>query len=230
MSATNHLELSTRSYLQAINRFSAPRVASHYPSEYRRNHWRDQRERRCITMALAGIPQGSRVLDLPCGTGRLTRLLVGHGFRVTGADVSEAMLAQARNNRAAGRLLASNTFPHVDFEHRDIMQTGYPDGHFDAVICNRLFHHFTEHATRLRALRELRRISRGPVIISFFNSFALNAAYHRVKNILRRRVLHDRIPIPFKTFHAEIQSAGFRVQKKIAIRWGISPHWYVVAV
>jgi ubiquinone/menaquinone biosynthesis C-methylase UbiE len=228
MSATNHFELNTRSYLQAINRFSTPGVASHYPSEYRLHHWRDKRERQCITTALVGIPRGSRVLDLPCGTGRLTRLLVDQGFRVTGADVSEAMLAQARDNHATGRLSASNTFPHVKFEHRDIMQTGYQDGCFDAVICNRLFHHFTEHATRLRALRELRRISRGPVIISFFNSFALDAAYRRLKNILLKRVLHDRIPIAFKTFHAEIRSAGFRVEKKIAVRWGISPHWYVV--
>jgi ubiquinone/menaquinone biosynthesis C-methylase UbiE len=230
MSVTNHFELNTRSYLQAINRFSIPRVASHYPSEYRRCHWRDKREMQCITTALARIPPGSHVLDLPCGTGRLTRLLVDRGFRVTGADVSEAMLAQARDNHATSGLSASSTFPHVHFEHHDIMQTGYPDGYFDVVICNRLFHHFTEHTTRLTALRELRRISRGPVIISFFNSFAIDAAYRRMRNILLKRVLHDRIPVAFKIFHAEIRLAGFQVQKKIAVRWGISPHWYVVAV
>ena len=230
MSLTNHFELGTRSYRQAVYRFSTPRVAARYPSEYRPRHWRDKRERQCILNALDGIPTGSRVLDLPCGSGRLTRLLVGQGFRVTGADVSEAMLTRARTNNATRPAAASDTFPHVDFEHCDVMRTGYPDGHFDAIICNRLFHHFNESVIRVQALRELRRISRGPVIISFFNSFALNAAYHRVKNILRRRVLHDRIPIAFKTFHAEIQSAGFSVQKKIAVHWGISPHWYVVVV
>ena len=230
MSAANPFEISTRSYLQAINRFSIPRVASHYPSEYRPHHWRDKRERQCVLNALASIPHGSRVLDLPCGTGRLTRLLVDQGFRVTAADVSHAMLAQARDNHATGRLSASNTFPHVKFEHRDIMQTGYPDGCFDAVICNRLFHHFTEPATRLRALRELRRISRGPVVISFFNTFALDAAYHRLCDILQGQTPKDRIPIAFKAFDAEIRLAGFRVQKKIAVRWGISPQWYIVVV
>jgi SAM-dependent methyltransferase len=230
MSVPNHFELDTPSYLQAVNRFSTPRVASHYPSEYRPRHWRDKRERQCILNALDGIPIGSRVLDLPCGTGRLTGLLVGKGFRVTGADVSEAMLMRARSNNATRPPAPSDTFPHVHFEHCDVMQTGYPDGHFDAIICNRLFHHFTESVTRVQALRELRRISRGPVIISFFNAFALSAAYHRVKNILRRRVLHDRIPIAFETFHAEIQSVGFSVHKEIAVRWGISPHWYVVVI
>jgi ubiquinone/menaquinone biosynthesis C-methylase UbiE len=230
MSTTNPFEITTRSYLQAINRFSTPRVASHYPSEYRPHHWRDKRERQCVLNALASIPHGSRVLDLPCGTGRLTRLLVDQGFRVTGADVSEAMLAQARDNHATGRLSASNTFSHVKFEHHDIMQTGYPDGYFDAVVCNRLFHHFTESVTRLKALRELRRISRGPVVLSFFNSFSLDAAYRRLCNTVQGRTAKDRIPIAYETFHTEIRSTGFKVHKKIAVRWGISPHWYVVAV
>jgi ubiquinone/menaquinone biosynthesis C-methylase UbiE len=176
------------------------------------------------------IPPGSCVLDLPCGTGRLTRLLVEQGFRVTAADVSEAMLANARVNIAARRPPMGETWPHVDFELRDVMQTGYAEGQFDAIVCNRLFHHFTESGTRRRALRELRRISRGPVIISFFNSFALDAVYRRLRDRVRGRTRQDRIPIPYTTFHAELLAAGFRIQRKIAVRWGISPHWYVVAV
>ena len=103
------------------------------------------------------------------------------GFRVTAADVSEAMVSIARTNIAASQSPTEGHLPHVDFEVRDVMQTGYADNQFDAVVCNRLFHHFTESSTRLRALKELRRISRGPVIISFFNSFALDAAYRSAR-------------------------------------------------
>jgi len=180
--------------------------------------------------ALRGIAPDSRVLDLPCGTGRLTRLLLDQGFRVTAADVSEPMLDIARKNIAQHGPASETAVPHVDFELRDVMQTGYADGRFDAIVCNRLFHHFTESGTRLQALKELRRISQGPVIISFFNSFALDAAYRKLRDKLRGRTRHDRIPIPYTTFHAELLAAGFRVQEKIAVRWGISPHWYVVAV
>ena len=218
------------SYQQAIKRFSAPQVASQYPAQFRPRHWRDRREKNCITKALRGITPGSRVLDLPCGTGRLTRLLMDHGFRVTAADVSEAMVNNARANIAASRSPAEGDVPHVDFEVRDVMQTGYGDDQFDAVVCNRLFHHFTESGTRLRALRELRRICRGPVVLSFFNSFALDAAYRRLVNKARGRTPRDRIPIPYTVFHGELLTAGFRVQQTIAVRWGISPHWYVVAV
>ena len=217
------------SYHQAIQRFSASQVASKYPSEYRSDHCRDRREKQAIIKAMGSIPPESHVLDLPCGTGRVTRLLIDQGFRVTGADVSNAMLETARVNLRAYRLRGAGSCPHVDFERRDVMQTGYADDQFDAVICNRLFHHFTEHNTRLMALKELRRISRGPVIISFFNSFALDAVYHRIRDIVRGRTPQDRIPIAYRTFRGELRSAGFEIQKKIAVLWGLSPHWYVVA-
>lgn len=180
--------------------------------------------------ALQSLPPGSQILDLPCGSGRLTRLLIEQGFRVTAADVSEPMLNIARSNIPVRRSPKEKAFSEVAFDRRDVMQTGYADKQFDAVICNRLFHHFTESDTRLRALQELRRISRGSVIISFFNVFALDAAYRRMRDILLRRTPRDRIPISYKVFNAELRAAGLRVQKRIAVRWGISPHWYVVAV
>ena len=40
--------------------------------------------------------RGSRALDFGCGTGRSTRFLRNLGLNVTGADVSQAMLDQAR--------------------------------------------------------------------------------------------------------------------------------------
>ena len=229
MSTTYH-RAPAWSYQQAIKRFSAPQVASRYPSAYRAHHWRDQREKQCVLKALDSIPAGSHVLDLPCGTGRLTRLLIDCGFRVTGADVSQAMLVNARSNIAsAPRPRNADAFPPVDFDLCDVMHTGYADGQFDAVLCNRLFHHFTESDTRWKALTELRRITRGPVIISFFNTFAVDAVYRKMGHILRRKPPRDRIPIPYATFHNELRAAGFRVFKRIAVCWGISPQWYVVA-
>ena len=228
--AATHPSPPAWSYQQAVVRFSAPQVASQYPSRFRSDHWRERREKHCITKALRSIPPGSHVLDLPCGTGRLTWLLMDRGFHVTAADVSEAMLATARTNIAARRPPMEENLPVAVFELQDIMQTGYADGQFDAIVCNRLFHHFTESDTRLRALRELRRICRGPVIISFFNSFALDAVYRKLRDKVRGRTRQDRIPIPYKIFHAELLAAGFRIHKKIAVRWGVSPHWYVMAV
>ena len=38
-------------------------------------------------------------------------------------------------------------------------------------MCNRLLHHFAEPDVRIGVLRELARVSRGPVIVSFSNTF-----------------------------------------------------------
>lgn len=51
-------------------------------------------------LLLSHLPEGARVLDLCCGTGQLAGVLSDQGFRVTGLDASEAMLAMARENAA----------------------------------------------------------------------------------------------------------------------------------
>src|SRR3954470_5174885 len=94
--------VGSASHQLARERFSRKSLADKYPSEYS-NRWRDRREKACIEKCLESIPAGSRVLDLPCGTGRLTRMLVQRGHQVTGADVSEAMLGHARENYEAFR-------------------------------------------------------------------------------------------------------------------------------
>jgi SAM-dependent methyltransferase len=49
-------------------------------------------------LCLALVPAGARILDVCCGTGQLAALLLARGYRVTGLDGSEAMLAIAREN------------------------------------------------------------------------------------------------------------------------------------
>jgi SAM-dependent methyltransferase len=46
---------------------------------------------------VAGLRPGSRVLDVPCGSGRHSLALAGRGCRVTGIDVSAEAVAFARN-------------------------------------------------------------------------------------------------------------------------------------
>jgi SAM-dependent methyltransferase len=49
-------------------------------------------------LALRDLPPGSPVLDLCCGTGRVTAALIDRGFRVAGLDNSREMLRYAREN------------------------------------------------------------------------------------------------------------------------------------
>ena len=49
-------------------------------------------------LVLKDLPPGARLLDLCCGTGQLAHALSAQGFRMTGIDGSESMIAIAREN------------------------------------------------------------------------------------------------------------------------------------
>lgn len=74
-----------------------------------------------------GIPAGSRVLDLACGTGNLAIPLARSGCIVTGLDIAPNLLEQARE-RAKSEGLS------ITFDEGDAEQLPYPDGSFDAVV------------------------------------------------------------------------------------------------
>ena len=181
-----------------------------------------RREIHCIQRCLSDVPVGARVLDLPCGTGRLVPFLTVSGYRVFAADSSAHMIERAK--ALAERQKCTSK---LEFGMEDVMSTSFSDGSFDAVICNRLFHHFFESDVRIRALRELRRISRGPVIMSFFCSRSLSSAAFLLKNSFRRLPATDRVPISFRAISADIAAAGLQVDMKMATKPLLGKQWYL---
>ena len=93
--------------------------------------------------AALGPLDGRAVLDLACGTGEVSRALLGLGAQVTGVDFSEAMLGRARAKLAGqpwqGRLADAETL------------AGLPDAHFDAAVTRHLVWTLTEPATAFAA-------------------------------------------------------------------------------
>ncbi|HOW08161.1 MAG TPA: arsenite methyltransferase [Bacteroidales bacterium] len=81
----------------------------------------------------AGIKEGDNVLDLGSGAGNdcfVARAIVGEKGKVTGLDMTEPMIAKAREN------CAKLKFTNVDFVHGDIEEMPFEDGKFDVVISN----------------------------------------------------------------------------------------------
>lgn len=48
------------------------------------------------------VSDGSRVLDIACGTGNYTIALANSGLLMTGVDISEEMISKAQRNIFAG--------------------------------------------------------------------------------------------------------------------------------
>ena len=75
------------------------------------------------------LRKGARVLDVPCGAGRLTFPLQQHGLLLTGVDLAEEQIAQARRRAAAEGVTAA-----IEWRQADIRDLPWESA-FDAAFC-----------------------------------------------------------------------------------------------
>jgi demethylmenaquinone methyltransferase/2-methoxy-6-polyprenyl-1,4-benzoquinol methylase len=100
-------------------------------------------------VAALGLPHGSRVLDVACGTGDLCRELQASGYRAIGVDRSAGMLAAARTSAPLVRA--------------DGLCLPVPDGSVDGIVCGFALRNFVAlapfFAECARALRPRGRVA-----------------------------------------------------------------------
>ncbi len=147
---------------KAKNKYQQPEIARSY-DEKRFLSWygrmAHEGEARMLASALDRycLEPGS-VLDLPCGTGRLLRVLTERGMSVTGGDISEEMLRIARK-----KFIET---PKVDFQTIDAEHIPYPDGSFDYLTSYRFMTHLPP-PVRQRVLGEMIRVTRKVLILNY---------------------------------------------------------------
>lgn len=95
---------------------------------------------------LLGLQRGSRVLDLPCGWGRLRPALAAHGYRVLGGDLSTLNLRRHLRE-----------FPGP-VARLDLRALPFRDACADGVLC--AFTSWGYFATREENLRQLQEFAR----------------------------------------------------------------------
>jgi len=69
----------------------------------------------------------AQVLDVPCGEGRLSLELASRGYRLTGVDITPAVLEDARSKAAERNL-------QITWEQRDMRDLPW-EGRFDGAFC-----------------------------------------------------------------------------------------------
>lgn len=108
------------------------------------------------------LPKGAKVLDLCCGMGRHSMALMEAGLEVTGVDLSEVLLREARRNDPEHRV----TWLQADMRKLPLA------GGFDAVVnLFSSFGYFKEDHEHIQVLREIKRVLKpgGRFIIDYLN-------------------------------------------------------------
>jgi SAM-dependent methyltransferase len=105
-------------------------------------------------VALAGVSAGQQALDVGCGTGALTALLVqrlGPGA-VAAIDPSESFVAATRAR-----------FPDTDVRRGTAEDLPYPDDRFDVTLAQLVVHFMKDPVT---GLREMARVTRDGGVVA----------------------------------------------------------------
>jgi ubiquinone/menaquinone biosynthesis C-methylase UbiE len=88
---------------------------------------------------IEGHISGSSVLDVACGRGFMSELLVKKGLNVTGVDIVIPEQTSENPNYIKGR----------------ITELPFPDNHFDTVVCTHTLEHIRDVS---RAIQEIKRV------------------------------------------------------------------------
>lgn len=124
------------------------------------------------------LPSGSKVLDLCCGMGRHSLVLAEAGYEVTGVDLSEALLREARSQKGAEQV----TWLRSDMRKLPLA------GGFDAVVnLFTSFGYFEEDEEQVKVLCEIHRMLKpgGKFIIDYLNPA------HVIRNLVPHSTRED---------------------------------------
>ena|SRR5665213_2547753 len=177
-------------------------------------------ERHYLRKAFAGLKPGTLILDAPCGTGRLAKVLLDAGYEVVGADISPAML------KVAQRRLASygGKFTTVVCDARELATLGR---RFEAALCARVLMHFPLE-DQIKFLGGVAAVTDGRVV--FTQCF--DSAYQRFRRSLKRLMRHQEpanYPISREELAQLLYGAGLRPSGRYHLFPPVSEAMVVVA-
>jgi len=172
-----------------LHRYGSKSGAVAYRHKYERSLSRrlsNRRELAVVDQALVEADVRGRVLDCPCGAGRLTPTILARADHVTAVDLSAAMVDEARD--ALAPLQAGE---RLDFAVASVDDLPFDDDHFDAAVCHRLIHHLADAGARAKVLAELARVTKKRVVMSFSDATTFKHRLQSRRGRKRRRVAFE---------------------------------------
>ncbi len=177
----------------------------------------DGRERRYVAKLLQRIGPQKRTLDLPCGHGRFTPQLR--------ANTTELLCCGDHNPKNINALLNAEDGHGIPLEtiETDLFKPlVFEDNSFDLVFNFRFFHHIFDDSLRQHVIRELSRVSRRYLIVSYYDNVFLHKAQ---KQIWRHKNHRRNLPmVPTSKIRREFAQNNCRVVRDKAVLPVIHAH------
>ncbi len=159
-------------------------------------------------MDLLGVRAGQRVLDVACGAGRYSRALGRRGLRVTGVDLSEDLLEEARERSP----YLPGSPAYIRWDIRELPFAAQFDG---AVSLFTSFGYTEDRGDDLRMMEGVRRalVPGARFLVDFLNA----AEVRRTLETTTDRVV-NRLRIHAERWLDEDAQGGPRVKKRVEVR------------
>jgi SAM-dependent methyltransferase len=183
---------------------------------------RNARKWAAIRKALSATTGVRTILDLPCGTGRFTGALAREGYEVIGSDISLEMLQKAASI-PDGRQPGIPGYVQANAEKLPLR-----DDCLDCVVCIRFMMH-VDPATRVRMLREFRRVSRRWVVVDYRHKYTFRYVLtHTFGKLGFGRTPLSRVSRA--NLEQEFRDAGFAIREVVRVSTPLlSDKWVVLA-
>jgi ubiquinone/menaquinone biosynthesis C-methylase UbiE len=155
---------------------------------------------------------------VPSGAGRLSGIIARHAAKLCEVDYSREMLRLCRRNASGYRPLAAVA---------SVFQLPFRDLAFDLVVSIRLSHHIPDLEARRDHLRELFRVSRKFVLLTFFGEESWK---NRLRNLYRRLGGKKRakLTLSLEDVGDLARKAGFRIVTVKSLSSVFSGHFFTL--
>ena len=134
----------------------------------------------CKALKFAKVIPPATILDIPCGTGRLSIHLAQKGFKISAMDISQEMISYSKE-----KIRAINLVNEVIIEVGNAESLPYSDNCFDVCISLRLFGHMPPKV-RKKILLELKRVTKKYLILTYYYKNCLQSFFRRRKRDKRQ--------------------------------------------
>lgn len=152
------------------------------------------------------LPEGATVVDVPCGNGRMSRLLAQRGdLNLVAIDFNPHML-EAMDVQGAPSLNARRV-------RGDVLTLPLADQSIDLVLNIRLMHHIADRDMQVAMYRELSRVCRGLIVSTFWTTYCLR--YWR-KRLLSKPI--KSYPVSPAHYRSVVAEAGLTLECCQALR------------